>query len=58
MNPDDITLESTAKLFAYEKYSRELDSINNIDEVRNVAKTFIKLYMKQQETLSQLFPNG
>ena len=52
MNPDDIVLENITKLFEYEKMARDLDSIDNIDIVRNFAKSYVKLYLKQQEIVS------
>jgi hypothetical protein len=53
MNPDDIVLENINKLFEYEKIARDLDSIDNIDIVRNFAKSYAKLYLKQQEIVSK-----
>jgi len=54
MNPDDISLQSVSKSFQYEKLSRDIDSIDDIKVLRNVAKSYVKLYFKQQETLSVL----
>lgn len=54
MNPDNITLENVSKLFEYEKISREIDSIENIDAIKTLAKSYIKLYFKQQEIISKL----
>lgn len=53
MNTDDIVLENINKLFEYEKIVRDLDSIDNIDIVRNFAKSYVKLYLKQQEIVSK-----
>ena len=54
MNPNDIDLESINKLFEYEKISRDIDSIEDIETLRNFAKSYIKLYFKQQEVISTL----
>jgi hypothetical protein len=54
MNPDDLKLESVTKLFEYEKISRELDTCTNIDLLRNICKCYVKLYMKQQELVSDM----
>lgn len=51
MNPDDIKLESVSKQFEFEKISRELDTCTNIEMMRNLCKCYVKLYMRQQETL-------
>ena len=49
MEPSDIQLESTAKMFEYEKLSREIENCDNIDELKQMARAFIKLYLKHQE---------
>jgi hypothetical protein len=54
MNPNSITLESISKLFEYEKISRDIDSIDDIEIIKNFAKSYIKLYLKQQEVVSKL----
>lgn len=54
MNPDKITLENISKLFEYEKYSRDIDSINDLHILKNYAKSYLKLYLKQQEVLLNL----
>lgn len=54
MNSNNITLDTISKLFEYEKISREIDSIEDIDVVKELAKSYIKLYFKQQEIISKL----
>ena len=49
MDPSEIQLESTAKMFEYEKLSREIENCDNIDELKQMARAFIKLYLKHQE---------
>jgi hypothetical protein len=41
------------KLFEYEKHSRFIDQLD-IEELRNFAKVYCKLYLKQQEVISSL----
>ena len=53
MNPDQIQLEDMNKLFEYEKLSRDIDSIDDIELIKNYAKSYIKLYLKQQEVVSK-----
>ena len=53
MNPDQIQLENVNKMFEYEKLSRDIDSIDNIELIKNYAKSYIKLYLKQQEVVSK-----
>ena len=55
MNPDEVTLENLNKNFEYVKFSNQIDTINNIEDLRNLAKCYFKLYLKQQEVLCQ-FP--
>jgi|TARA_B100000927_G_scaffold231962_1_gene192018 hypothetical protein len=59
MDPNDIELSNLSKSFAYQKLASEIDSCDDRDELRNIAKSFIKLYYKQQETMSVIgIPNG
>ena len=53
MNPDSINLESIDKLFEYEKHSRVIDQLNQ-DELKDFAKLYCKLYLKQQEVVASL----
>ncbi len=52
MNHNEMKLETVSKMFEFEKISRELDTCTNIDLLRNICKCYVKLYMKQQETLT------
>jgi hypothetical protein len=54
MNPNSITLESINKLFEYEKISRDIDSIDDIEIIKDFTKLYAKLYLKQQEVVSKL----
>jgi len=53
MNPDQIQLENVTKMFEYEKLSRDIDSVDDIEVLKNYAKSYIKLYLKQQEVVSK-----
>lgn len=53
MDPNEISLETINKLFEYEKHSRFIDELNN-EELKNFAKIYCKLYLKQQEVISQI----
>ena len=53
MNPEQINLEDMNKMFEYEKLSRDIDSIDDIEVLKNYAKSYIKLYLKQQEVVSK-----
>jgi hypothetical protein len=55
MDPDSIKLDDLSKNFEYTKACIEIDSINDIEELKNISKAYMKLYMKQQEVLSDLF---
>jgi hypothetical protein len=54
MNPDSISLDNINKLFEYEKISRDIDSIDDIKILQDMSKSYVKLYLKQQEILSSL----
>jgi hypothetical protein len=54
MDPSKISLSDMNKLFEYEKLSREIDECEDLNKLRNLTKSYIKLYMKQQEVLADL----
>jgi DNA-directed RNA polymerase specialized sigma subunit len=54
MNPDEIEIENLTKSFEYFKVSSEIDNIHDIELVKNIAKCYFKLYLKQQEIVSSL----
>ena len=53
MDPNSISLEDINKMFEYEKLARDIDSIGEIEVIKNYAKSYIKLYLKQQEVVSK-----
>lgn len=53
MDPNDITLESIDKLFEYEKHVRLIDELD-LNDLKKFAKSYFKLYLKQQEVISSL----
>ncbi len=58
MDPDSIELNNLSKSFEYTKLATEIDSCDDRETLRNVAKSFVKLYFKQQETMSVIGLNG
>ena len=54
MNPEDIKLENLNKSFEYTKIAREIDGVTRVEELRDVAKCYAKLYLKTQETVASL----
>jgi len=58
MDPESIKLNNLSKSFEYTKLASEIDSCDDRDILRNIAKSFVKLYYKQQETLSVTNING
>lgn len=54
MDPDKITLENLSKSFEYFKFSSEIDNMDDIDDIKTIAKSYFKLYLKQQEVLLNL----
>ena len=53
MNPDSIELSNLTKSFEYVKFSNQIDSIDNIEDLKNLAKCYFKLYLMQQEIVSE-----
>ena len=58
MDPDKIELENLSKSFEYFKYSAEIDKISDISRLRNIAKSYYKLYLKRQEIVSKIGISG
>jgi hypothetical protein len=54
MNPDQIKLDDLSKSFEYTKSCIEIDCIEDIEQIKIIAKSYIKLYLKQQEVLKDL----
>lgn len=54
MDPDKITLSNISKSFEYEKISRDIDNIDDIEKLKTIAKSYIKLYFQQQEVIVNL----
>ena len=46
MDPDTIELKNLSKMFAYSQLASEIDSCDDRDTLRNIAKSFCKLYYK------------
>ena len=57
MDPSKIELNSVAKLFEYEKISREIDQCNHIEDLKNIAKSYVKLNLAQLELFLQFDTN-
>lgn len=53
MDHNKIILEDIGKMFEYEKLSRDIDSIEDIETLKIYTKCYIKLYLKQQEVVSK-----
>lgn len=53
MKPEEIELSDINKLFEYERHCRMIDNLS-IDELKIFSKLYIKLYLKQQETILSL----
>ena len=59
MDPDQIELKNLSKSFAYQQIASDIDNCNDRDMLKNIAKSFCKLYYKQQETMSVIgLPDG
>lgn len=54
MNPDTITLSTPSRSFTYEKMSRDIESYDDIGEIKDMLRCYVKLYLKQQETLNSI----
>jgi len=53
MRPEEIEIKSINKLFEYEKHCRVIDQLD-IEELKNFSKLYCKLYLQQQEVISNI----
>jgi hypothetical protein len=53
MDEKKIELESIDKMFEFEKYSRLIDELD-YEELKKFSKLYCKLYLKQQEVISNI----
>ena len=59
MDPDSIELKNLSKMFAYQQIAKDIDNCDDRDVLKNIAKSFCKLYYNQQETMSIIgMPNA
>jgi|TARA_A200000159_G_C7226693_1_gene298446 hypothetical protein len=59
MDPNEIELTNLSKQFAYQKIATDIDNCNDSDVLKTIAKSFAKLYYKQQETIAIIgIPDG
>ena len=54
MKHEEIELQTTTRMFKFEQLCRDIDKIDNIDTLREMTKSHIKLYLKQQEVISSI----
>ncbi len=52
MKPEDIELGSINGSFEFEKLSREIDTIGDLETCKSMLKAYVKLYIKQRETFA------
>lgn len=54
MKPSDIQLENLSKSFEYERMAREIENCDDLETLKTIAKSYVKLYLKQEETILNL----
>ena len=52
MDPDQIELKNLNKGFEYIKLAKEIDSCDDKKTLKDIAKSYVKLYLKQQEVVA------
>jgi len=58
MDPNEIQLDNLSKSFEYTKISKDIDSCDDKDILKTIAKSYVKLYLKQQEVVGGLGLEG
>ena len=54
MNHSEIELNTPSKMFQFEKLSRDIDKIDDLEVLKDICKAHIKLYFKQQEVVKSM----
>ena len=54
MSHEEIKLATPTRMFTFEQLSRDIDKINDVEVLRDMTKSHIKLYLKQQEVFASL----
>lgn len=54
MSHEEIKLATPTRMFTFEQLSREIDKISDLEVLRDMTKSHIKLYLKQQEVVASL----
>lgn len=54
MNHEEIKLSTPTRMFTFEQLSRDIDKINDPEVLRDMTKSYIKLYLKQQEVVASM----
>ncbi len=54
MSHEEIKLVTPTRMFTFEQLSRDIDKIDDVKVLRDMAKSHIKLYLKQQEVVSTM----
>nr|BAR35626.1 hypothetical protein [uncultured Mediterranean phage uvMED] len=54
MSHEEIKLATPTRMFTFEQLSRDIDKINDVEVLRDMTKSHIKLYLKQQEVVASL----
>lgn len=54
MKASDIQLSNTTKSFEYEKISREIETMTDMNQLKEMLRCYVKLYMKHQEVVADL----
>ena len=54
MSHEEIKLVTPTRMFTFEQLSRDIDKIDDVKVLREMAKSHIKLYLKQQEVVSTM----
>lgn len=54
LNHENLKLENLSKIFQFETVSRDIDTISSVEDLKMLAKYFLKMYYKQQELLQAI----
>lgn len=53
-DPDSIELKSLSKDFLYQKFVKDIESCETVEELQALAKYLVKLHLKHQEVTASV----
>mgnify|MGYP003343140882 CR=1 FL=1 len=54
MDHENLKLQSVNKMFEFERISREIDSCDDVNKLKDISKCYVKLYFALEEMMQSM----